>query len=453
MVGGIDEVHPTAVRGLRYCPILENGRHVLTNDNQQTPDSEEELAYPRSEEATHHDKTDVGRTKGSLPRRILAGALAVLAVVALVLATQAAWVKTTLQNEEQFVATLQSLPQNEAVATALSIRVADGVVEATGVEVFVSEALPDELSFLAVPTTAAITDFVSGVAFDVIQSDAVTTAWTATLRITHKAVSAMLTGNDGALVAAEGKIALDLDAIGAVVVDRVEARGLDLPDLDISLGQVVIYEDEDLAAAQAVAQAIDTLGWLLPVLAIILIAGAVWASPNNRRMTQYLGFGTALVMLLSLATLRIGRTETVDGADSEIEAEAAGAVWDILFTPMVKSTWALTILALIVGLVAWATGPSERAIRFRGWISRTLDSWRGTGDEPDSKFTAFLAEWKRTIQVVAVVIGLIFVLFGPVPSGLLVIITGLLVLVVLVVVELLAGPERTHAESVDNASR
>lgn len=378
--------------------------------------------------------------------------LAVLGVVAIVVATQAVWLETTLQDEEQFVATLQSLPQNVAVASVLSIRVANGVVEATGVDTFVSDALPDELGFLAVPTTAAITDFIAGVAFDVIQSDAVTSVWTATLRIAHKSVSAMLTGNDAALVAAEGKVAIDLDQIGAVVVDRVEARGLDLPDLDISLGQVVIYEDEDLAAAQAVAQGIDTLGWLLPVLAIVLIAGAVWASPNNRRMTQYLGFGTALVMLLGLATLRIGRTETVNGADSEIEGEAAGAVWDILFAPMVKSTWALMVLALIIGLIAWANGPFARAKRFRGWISRTIDSWRGTSDEPRSEFSVFLVEWKRTIQVVAVVIGLFFVLFGPAPSGLLVLITALIVLVVVVVVELVAGPERTSAEKAENVS-
>jgi hypothetical protein len=423
----------------------------VSNKNQSASSSEEEMEALRSENEALRVQLDERPTRGPLWRRILAGVLAVLAIVAVVAAVQAVWVKTTLQDEDRFVATLQSLPQNDAVASVLSIRVADGVVEAAGVEGFVSDALPDELAFLTSPMTGAIEDLIARVANEVIQSDVVTSAWTATLRVTHKAVSAVLTGNDGGLIAAEGKVGVDLDQIAAVVVDRVEATGLNLPDLDVSLGQVVIYEDDDLAAAQAVAQGIDTMGWFLPVLALVLIAGAVSASPSNRRMTQFLGFGTALGLLLSLAALRIGRSGTISGRDDAIGQEAAGAVWDTLFRPMVQSTWAVMLLALIVGLFAWATGPSERAGRVGAWASRTLDSWRRPGEEQPSGFTAFLVEWKRTVQVVVVVLGLLFVLFGPAPSGLLVIITTALVLGIVVLVELLAGPAKAPKDELDGA--
>jgi len=50
-------------------------------------------------------------------------------------------------------------------------------------------------------------------------------------------------------------------------------------------------------------------------------------------------------------------------------------------------------------------------------------------------------EWKRTIQIVAVLLGLLFVLVGPPPSGLLVIVTAAVVLGIVVLVEVLAGPE------------
>ena len=406
---------------------------------------------PGSEGETLGDQSDVIRTGDPLWRRVLAGTLAVLAIIAIVLAVQAVWVETTLQDEDQFVATLQSLPQNDAVAGALSIRVADGVMEAAGVKIFVSDALPEELGFLAVPMATAVEDFIAGLANEVIQSDAVTSAWTTTLRVTHRTVSAVLTGNDGALVAEEGKVAIDLDEIGAVVVDRVEAAGLDLPDFDISLGQVVLYENEDLAAAQAVAQAIDTLGWLLPFLALFLIAGAVWASTNRRGMTQVLAFGTALALVLSLAALRVGRYGILSGIEEDSQRDAAGAVWDALLVPMVQSTWALMLLAVIVGLTAWATGHSMRAESVRSWVSRTIDSWRRPSEEPPNGFTAFLLEWKRTIQVVSVVIGLIFVLFGPAPSGLLVIITTLFILGAVVFVELFAGPATTPAEDLEIA--
>ena len=193
----------------------------MSNEHQVPLNSDEGLVAPRSVK------------KDPLWRRILAGVLAVLAIVAVVAAVQAMWVKTTLQDEDRFVATLQSLPQNDAVASVLSTRVANGVIEAAGVEVFVTDALPDELAFLTSPMTAAIEDLIARLAKEIIQSDAVTSAWTTTLRVTHKAVSAVLTGNDGALVAADGKVGIDLDQIAAVVVDRVEATGLNLPDLDL----------------------------------------------------------------------------------------------------------------------------------------------------------------------------------------------------------------------------
>ncbi|MCZ6738647.1 MAG: hypothetical protein O7C01_02575, partial [Actinobacteria bacterium] len=159
-----------------------------------TSTAEEELAALRSENEVLRDQLDGRRTKGPVWRRILAGVLAVLAIIAVVAAVQALWLKTTLQDEDRFVATLQSLPRDPAVANVLSVRVANGVVEAAGVEVFVADALPDEMSFLASPLTTAIEDLIARVANEVIQSDAVTSVWTATLRVTHKAVSAVLTG-------------------------------------------------------------------------------------------------------------------------------------------------------------------------------------------------------------------------------------------------------------------
>ena len=426
------------------------GEQFLSNEKTPSSTSEEELAALRTENEALRDQLDTRRTKGPLWRRILAGVLAFLAVLAVVAAVEAVWLRTTLQDEDRFVATLESLPQNDAVASALSIRVADGVVEAASVEVFVSDALPDELSFLTSPLTNAIEDLIARLANEVIQSDAVTTAWTATLRVTHKAVSAVLTGNDRALAAEDGKVAIDLDQVGAVVLDRVEATGLDLPDVEVSLGQIVLYENEDLAAAQAAAQAVNTLGWFLPVLAVILVAGAMWVTSNRRRMVEILSFGTALVLLLILAAQRVGRTAIINGFDDEIGREAAGSAWDIILVLLIQATWALLVIALIIGVIAWAMGPSERAHRVRAWASRTLDARRRPTEEEPSGFTAFLREWKRTIQVVIVVVGLLFVVFGPPPSGLLVIITAVLVLGLVLAVELFAGPERAPAVGVDS---
>ncbi len=384
-------------------------------------------------------------------RRVLAGVLAVLAVLALVVAADALWLKTTLEDEDQFVATFEGLPRHDAVAEAVSIRVASGIVETQEVQAFVADRLPDQLSVLAAPITDSIEQLIARAANEVIQSDAVTTAWTVALRGTHTAVSAVLTGNDRALESEDGQIAVNLDEIATVVVGRVEARGVDLPDIDAELGSIVIYESDDLATAQAVAQGISTTGWVLPVVALLLIAAAIWVAPDRRRMVAFLGFATAIAMLIHLAANRVAQNAVLGGVEDDLSREAAAAIWDTTLARLISGTWALLVIGLIVGFVAWLAGPSTRAQRLRSWGANTIDGWRRPAEEEPSGFTTFLAEWKRTIQVVVVTLGLLFVLLGPTPSGLLVIATLAVVLGIVVLVEVMAGPTRSPAPNPEDA--
>jgi hypothetical protein len=384
-------------------------------------------------------------------RKVLAGVLAVLAVLTLVLAVDALWLKTTLEDEDQFVATFESLPQNDAVAEAISMRVASGVLESQEVQAFVADRLPDELSVLAVPITDSIEQLIARAADEVIQSDAVTTAWTVALRGTHRAVSAVLTGNDRALESEDGQIAVNLDEIATVVVGRVEERGVDLPDIDLELGSIVIYESDDLAGAQAVAQGISTTGWVLPVVALLLIAAAIWVAPDRRRMVAFLGFATAIAMLIHLAANRVTQNAVLGGIEDDLSREAAAAIWDTTLARLISGMWALLVIGLIVGFVAWLMGPSTRAQRLRSWGAKTIDGWRRPAEEEPSGFTTFLAEWKRTIQVVVVTLGLLFVLLGPTPSGLLVIATLAVVLGIVVLVEAMAGPALSPAPDLEDA--
>jgi hypothetical protein len=109
--------------------------------------------------------------------------------------------------------------------------------------------------------------------------------------------------------------------------------------------------------------------------------------------------------------------------------------------------WGMIVLALIVGFVAWAFGPSERSQRVRGGWNDMITRWSGPpSDEPRSGFAGFVARNKRPIQWGAVALGVLFILFGPEPSPLLVAITTLVVLAVVGLVQAIAGPGNPGAE-------
>ncbi len=389
---------------------------------------------------------EIDTPKAPLWRRILSIVLAIVAIVAILLSLVVAWEKTILKNEDQFVTTFEDLPSNDAVATVLSARVAERIVERSGVNDFVVRVLPDPLEFLAAPLTATISATIEDTAHDVITSDGFTDVWAATLRVTHRSVSAILSGNGDVISTEGGTVAIDLDAIADAAIARVENRGLSLPNLDIEFGEIVLYESEQLATAQSIASLTDTLGWLVPLAALILIAAALWAAPDRRWMVSFLGFGTALAVLIQLAALRTGRNTILGGIGDETAREAGSFVWQTVTEVLVQAAWALLALSLVIGFVAWVLGPSRHARVLSGWTRDTIERWGQPENTERSALSEFFTRWKRTVEIGIVVLAALFVLLGPVPTVLSVLATAIVAGAFIGAVEIVAGPS-TEADT------
>jgi hypothetical protein len=376
-------------------------------------------------------------------RRIVSPLIALFAIVAILLTLVVTWEKAILQNEDQFVATLADLPSNDAVATILSVNVADRIIERAGVNDFVVDALPDPLDFLATPLTATLTDAIAGATYEVVTSDGFTTVWETTLRLTHRSARAMLSGNDSALVSEDGTVAIDLNVIAGLAVTRIESRGITLPSLDIEFGEIVLYQSDQLATAQSIASALDTAGWLVPLIALLLIAASLWTAPDRRWLVAFLGFGTALTLLISLSLHRMGRSAVLGGIRDDISRDAGRFAWDAVVELLVQTAWALIVLSLIIGFVAWVVGPSRHAKALSDWTLHTIQGWgRPEGAEPTSVGT-FFSQWKRAIEFGVVIFAALFLLLGPAPTAGSVLITAIFAGVAIGATEFAAGPSHT----------
>jgi hypothetical protein len=376
-------------------------------------------------------------------KRIVSPMIAVFAIIAILLTLVVTWEKAILQNEDQFVSTLADLPSNDAVATILSVNVADRIIERAGVNDFVVDALPDPLDFLATPLTATLTDAIAGATYEVVTSDSFTTVWETTLRLTHRSARAMLSGNDSALVSEDGTVAIDLNVIAGLAVTRIENRGITLPNLDIEFGEIVLYQSDQLATAQSIASALDTAGWLIPLIALLLIAASLWTAPDRRWTVAFLGFGTALTLLIVLSLHRMGRSAVLGGIRDDISREAGRFAWDAVVEVLVQAAWALIVLSLIIGFVAWVVGPSRHAKALSGWTMHTIEGWgRPEGAEPTSVGT-FFSQWKRAIEFGVVIFAALSLLLGPAPTAVSVLITAIFAGVAIGATEFAAGPSHT----------
>ena len=205
--------------------------------------------------------------------------------------------------------------------------------------------------------------------------------------------------------------------------------------------EIVLWQSDEIAAASQALELIETLGWFLPLLALILIGLAIWVSADRRRTISALGFGSAIAFLVTLVLIDVTKANTVGAIEDDIARPAAVEIWETTVRFFVQASWALIVLGLIVGFVAWVFGPSERAQRVRTWWNETIERWRGDdATVPTSGFAGFIATWKRTIQWGAVVLGLLFIILVPDASAWAVIITALVVLVIVAVVEVVGGP-------------
>jgi hypothetical protein len=244
------------------------------------------------------------------------------------------------------------------------------------------------------------------------------------------------------VLSTDGRVAIDLNEAADEVVSGLEARGVTLlSNLDIELPEIVLFQNDQLETAAGAMGFIDTMGWFLPVLAIVLIAAAIWVAPDRRRATAAIGFGSAIVILITLVAVRLVRGGTVSSIDNETVRAAAEATWDTTLRFYRQGMWSLVILGLVVGLAAWIMGASPRAVRTRAWWNSTIDRWQGAdATVPTSGVGRFVADWQRAIQWAALILGLLFVLFVPAPSGWLVIVTALVVVAIIAVVQVVAGP-------------
>ncbi len=360
----------------------------------------------------------------------IAIALVILFGVVLLTANHAAWLTRTVLDTDSFVGALEPLPRDEAVSLALANRTADAIIESYEVTDVIAETLPDGIEFIAVPLTNGIKDLITGIATEIIRSDAFTTVWSAALTGVHKIALAYVGAlESGVLVEEDGVAVLDLAAIGARITEDLDIRGFNvLEGTDRDL-RVELFELPDSGLISFVVDVMYSVRWALFLLTIGLLVAAIGVATDRRRISKWIGGATVFAMVFSLIDMRYARSALTGGVEDPIQKAGAEAAWDIIFRGFVQQTWVVLVLGGIVILVAWIMGDSEGAVTIRSAVGTTGQSAREDGSV--SSVAAFIASHRRLIEwgAAAIVIG--FLLIGP-PLSVWLAVLGLVILLLIV---------------------
>jgi len=297
-------------------------------------------------------------------RRYASVVLAVLAAVAIVLSVDAAWMQHRIFDTDAFVETLAPLPADPAVSHAIATHAARAMTAGGTLEETVADVLPDRLEFLAPKFGAFVEEVVYDTTRSVVASDAFATVWAGSLRAAHTTIVAILDGD----VPPSQPVTIDLDGAAGIVLDRLDAQGIDLfDDLETSFGEIVLIQANALAAPRTITSLLHTSVWIFPIVALLLVAAAVAVDRDRFLPIEIFGFSTVVALLLSVVALRAAANIGFRAVTDPIDRAAVEAIWDAMLSGYVMWNAIVGGVALVLGLGAFAW-------RFRARIER----WAGS---------------------------------------------------------------------------
>jgi hypothetical protein len=386
---------------VRYHDVEERDRSKgRTMANEQQPPDSKPLGADTAEDAGAGvagpptlGSTDVNPTDGAkaapqqssgmrTARVIGTWVLVVLTCIVVGISAVAVWANEVLFDTDQFVSVIEPISQDPAVEEAIASRTSEELVRALRVQERAEEVLPDRAGFLAFTLQNAAQRFIDDQLVQLLSRQGVQDAWLTAVRLAHQQIVAILRDEAPSIVTQDGTVSINLFPLIQTVLDRLNGTGL-LPErftlptlsttspdearqelssalgvqLSDTFGVVPVAEAPQLEEAQRYVSIFDDLVVVLPILGLLLAAGAIAVSINRRRTVVALGVGIgAMLLLLGLIFELVGGEGVKAVQDRPTGLPIVRASTDALTEDFWQFLRPAIVVAFLVALVAFLIG-------------------------------------------------------------------------------------------------
>jgi hypothetical protein len=289
----------------------------------------------------------------------------------------------------------------------------------------------------------------------VISSPAAAKIWVQVNTVAHRSLVQVLSGqSNGAISTSNGQITLNLGPFIAEVKQDLIQHGFSLasniPPVSPTLA---LFQANDLGKAQTGYRLIKALKIVLPILALALLAGGVFAAQKRRRALIAASLGLAASMVVLAIGLLIARSIYLNSVPPTVlPGDAAAAGFDAFVYFIKVGLRVVLAVALVVAIGAFITGPSRSAIQSRSAMKSGAEWVRNFGERRGVS-TGPVGEWtyahRKALRVGAVALmALIFVFWGH-PTLLVVILLVVILLLLLGLIEVIGRPPAAAPETAE----
>jgi len=389
-------------------------------------------------------KDEVAQLQAKLDRRALwrmrgrrAGLtlLLVLGCGLVAMSLIAAYVRVTVLDTDRYVETMAPIADSPDVQQAVAERLDAAISSRVDYAALLSEALPDQADPLAPALAGALRQAVRSRLDAFVASDEFAGLWEEANRRAHsRVVALMTTGESGRLRLDDDTVFLDLGPAVDRVRSGLQERGLDRlasaipPSVD---GQVTLLQSEGFVKARRGIDLLEGLTIVLPILALLCLAGYVALSRPRRRGLLRVGLGLIVTALLLLAVVGIARSAYLDAIDADVlPREAAADIFDALVGLLRTGLRVVAVAAVVLALLALVLGRADDLLaRSRAAVSG-LASDRRIG---------WVARHRGLLQGTAIALGALVLLSWDPPTAGLVLIDAALVAAAVALIAAIAG--------------
>ncbi|WP_243232819.1 hypothetical protein [Microbacterium sp. CIAB417] len=415
-------------------------------------------------------RTETPRRRRVRGRSILAGVLLVVAILLAPIAVLGTWARVQLVDTDRFVATFAPLAEDPQVQSYIADQAMTAIDENLDIQGIVDDLadgltqldLPpraeNAIQLLTVPAAQGIRTLVGNAVDRVVASDAFAGIWQTTLRETHSRAVAIIQGQEGTAITlgGDGTLSIDLGVVIGNVKDHLVDSGFGFAEAIPEIQRTIPLATADsFVLIRTLYQVATAAGYWLPWVVLGLLVVGVALAVKRSRAVVAAGAGLTIAFLALLAGFGIGRQFFIGAVSpSVMPAGTAAVVFDQVTELMNATLVALTVLALLIALGAWLSGPWRPARRIRRIGQDAENTLRRTAERyglSTGSFGAFLDRAAPALRVI-VVLGAVAILFLSRPitiGGVLWTLVGVIVLLLLI--EVLRRPADEPETATDAA--
>ena len=423
-----------------------------------SPDERAELERLRAERAKLPGGGDGTARRRHFSWRVpVAIVLIVLGCVVAPVAVLGVWAGNEVSDTGRWVATVEPLIHDPAIQNVLTDKITKQItsqINLTGTIDQASTQLNDKgltrisslLKTFGPQIASAVTGFIHSTVQRIVSGPRVAKLWVQVNTVAHQAVVKVLSGQgNGAISTSNGQITLNLGPFIAVVkqdlIDHGFSLASNIPPVSPTLA---LFQAKDLSKAQSGYRLIKALKIVLPIVAIALLAAGVFAARGRRRALIWAALGLAGSMLVLAIGLIIARSIYLNSVPPTVlPGDAAAAAFDAMVHFIKVGLRVVLAVGLVIAIGAFFTGPSRAAIQTRSALKLGLSRIRNFG-ESRGVSTGPFGQWvyvhRNVLRIGAVALfAVIFVFWGD-PTGLVVIVLVIFLLLVVGLIELIGRP-------------